>query len=74
MDFNVNSPVLYAIVGILIALVLAQSVFFLVRAVKRAKELGIAGSTIKKTISSSQYVKVLCDNKPAHYCYILAWN
>ena len=53
MEFNVNSPVLYAIVGILIALVLAQSVFFLVRAVKRAKELGIAGSTIKKTISSA---------------------
>ena len=42
MEFNVNSPVLYVIVGILIALVLAQSVFFLVRAVKRAKELGYA--------------------------------
>ena len=53
MEFNVNSPVLYVIVGILIALVLAQSVFFLVRAVKRAKELGIAGSTVKKTISSA---------------------
>ena len=53
MDFNVNSPVLYVIVGILIALVLAQSVFFLVRAVKRAKELGIEGSTVKKTISSA---------------------
>lgn len=53
MDFSVNSPILFVIVGIIIALVLAQSVFFLVRAIKRAKELGIENSTIKKTISSS---------------------
>ena len=32
---------------------LAQSVFFLVRAMKRAKELGITKSTVKKTISSA---------------------
>ena len=53
MEFNVNSPILFVIVGAIIALVLAQSVYFLVRAIKRAKELGIAGSTIKKTISSA---------------------
>ena len=53
MKFNVNSPVLYAIVGILIALVLAQSIYFLVRAVKRAKEIGISKSTVKKTIGSA---------------------
>ena len=53
MEFNVNSPILFVIVGAIITLVLAQSVFFLVRAVKRAKELGIASSTVKKTISSA---------------------
>ncbi len=53
MDFSVNSPILFVLVGIVIALVLGQSVFFLVKALKRAKELGVAGSTIKKTISSS---------------------
>lgn len=53
MEFNVNSPILFVIVGAIIALVLAQSVFFLVRAVKRAKQLGIKSSTIKKTISSA---------------------
>ncbi len=53
MDFSVNSPVLFVIVGAIIALVLGQSVFFLVKAAKRAKELGIASSTVKKTISSS---------------------
>ncbi len=53
MDFSVNSPILFIIVGAIIALVLGQSVFFLVKALKRAKELGIASSTVKKTISSA---------------------
>lgn len=53
MEFNVNHPILYVIVGAIIALVLAQSFFFLFRAMKRAKELGIAKDTVKKTISSA---------------------
>ncbi len=53
MEFSVNHPILFVIVGVIIAAVLGQSIFFLVRALKRAKELGIAEGTIKKTISSS---------------------
>ncbi len=53
MEFNVNSPILYIFVGALIALVLAQSVYFLLRAVKRAKEIGMEKSVVKKTISSA---------------------
>ena len=53
MDFNVNSPILFVLVGAIIALVMAQSVFFLVRAIKRAKELGIGKDIVRKTISSS---------------------
>ena len=53
MDFNVNSPILFVMVGAIIALVLAQSVFFLIKATKRAKQLGISSSTIKNTISSA---------------------
>lgn len=53
MEFSVNSPIIFVMVGIIIAIVIAQSVFFLVRALKRAKELNIESSTIKKTISSS---------------------
>ena len=53
MEFSVNSPILFAIVGVIIAIVIAQSVFFLVRALKRAKELNIDTSVIKKTITSS---------------------
>ena len=53
MDFQVNNPILFALVGAIIALVLAQSVFFLVRAVKRARELGIGRDTVKKTVTSA---------------------
>ena len=53
MNFSVNHPILFVIVGAVIALVLGQSVFFLVRAMKRARELGITSSTVKKTISSA---------------------
>ena len=53
MNFSVNHPILFVIVGAVIALVLGQSVFFLVRAIKRARELGISSSTVKKTISSA---------------------
>ena len=53
MEFSINSPILFIIVGAIIALVLAQSAFFLIKAIKRARELGIEGSTIKKTISSA---------------------
>lgn len=53
MEFSVNHPLLYVIVGAIIALVVGQSVFFLVKAMKRAKELGISKNTVKKTISSS---------------------
>ena len=53
MEFSVNHPVLYVIVGAIIALVMAQSVFFLVKSVKRAKALGISKETVKKTISSA---------------------
>jgi hypothetical protein len=52
MNFNVNHPLLFVIVGAIIAIVLAQSAFFLARAIKRAKELGL-GEHIKKTVISA---------------------
>ena len=52
MSFNVNHPLLFVIVGAIIAVVLAQSAFFLARAIKRAKELGL-GEHIKKTVISA---------------------
>lgn len=53
MEFSVNSPILFVFVGIIIAAVLAQSVYFLVRAFRRAKEIGIKASTLKATVTSA---------------------
>ena len=53
MKFSVNHPILYVLVGIIIAVVLAQSIYFLARALRRAKQKGIDPKIIKSTISSA---------------------
>ena len=53
MEFSVNSPVLFVMVGIIIAVVIAQSVFFLVKAWRRAKELGMDIKKLKKIVVSA---------------------
>ena len=53
MEFSVNHPVLFCIAGLLIAVVLGQSLYFLVKAMRRSKELGMDQSKIKKTIKTA---------------------
>ena len=53
MEFSVNSPVLYALAGIIIAAVLAQSAFFLVKAWKRGRELGMDESKLRRIAVSA---------------------
>jgi len=48
MEFNINSPVLFILSGIVIAAVLAQSLFFLVKAWKRGREIGMGADKLKK--------------------------
>lgn len=50
MEFSPNHPILFVLVGIVIAAVLAQSVYFLLKAYRRAKEKGMDMSKIHKTI------------------------
>ncbi len=53
MKFSVDQPILYVMVGIIVAAVLGQSVYFLIQALRRAKELGMDKRVIKSTVSSS---------------------
>ena len=48
MPFSVNSPILFLLAGICIAAVLAQSVFFLVKAWKRGREIGMEKSKLRQ--------------------------
>ena len=47
--FNANAAVLYVIAAVVILYVLAQSIFFLVRAVKQSKKIGMDKGVIRRT-------------------------
>ena len=53
MEFRVNHPILFVIVGLLVAVVLGQSVYFLIKALKRSKELGMDQKKLMKTIRTA---------------------
>ena len=53
MEFSPNSTFLFIVASCVILFVIAQSLFFLIRAYRRAKEIGMDMSQIKKTIISS---------------------
>lgn len=53
MEFHVNHPILFVMAGILVAVVLGQSVYFLVKALRRSKEIGMDQQKIKKTIQTA---------------------
>jgi len=48
MKFSVNSPVLFIIAGVIIAAVLGQSVYFLVKAWKRGLAIGMEKAKLKR--------------------------
>ena len=53
MEFSVNHPILFLLVGVVILVVLAQSVYFLIKAMRRAKAIEMDSKKIKKTIITS---------------------
>lgn len=53
MAFSVDHPFVYLVSGIVVLFVVAQSLFFLVKAARRARQLNIGGAVIRKTILSS---------------------
>ena len=58
MSFSVNDSFLYGVTAVVVAFVLAQSVFFLVKAVRQARKLNIGKTVIRRTISSSALFSV----------------
>ena len=58
MDFK-NSAFMYLLGGLVGLFVIAQSLYFLIRAVRRSRQLGISGVTIRRTVASSAVFAVL---------------
>ena len=50
MEFNVNHPVLFLLAGIIVLIVLAQSVYFLRRAWRRGREIGMPMDKLKRIV------------------------
>ena len=48
MNFQINAPILYLFAGIIILVVLAQSVFFFIKAWKRGLQLGIERTRLRR--------------------------
>lgn len=53
MIFNPNSSLLFVLAGAIIGFVIAQSLFFMIRAYRRGKELGMDVSQMRKTMIST---------------------
>lgn len=53
MEFSVNHPIIFLIVGIIIAIVLMQSVFFLVKAYKQGVKIGMDKRKLRKIAISA---------------------
>lgn len=53
MTFSVNHPIIFILVGLILSAVLAQSLYFLIKAYRRAVAIGMDTSLLKKTIISS---------------------
>ena len=58
MSFSTNSTFLFLLAGGVILFVLAQSLFFLIRAYRRGKQLGITTKKLNKTILSTTVVTI----------------
>ena len=50
MTFSVNHPILFVLVGLIIAVVIAQSAYFLIKSYRRAKTIGMDMKKVKKTM------------------------
>ena len=53
MEFYVNHPALFLLAGVIILAVLGQSVYFLWKALKRSREIGMDQKKLRKTIKTA---------------------
>ena len=53
MQFSVNHPILFLLAGIIVLAVLGQSLFFLIKAWRRAKEIGMPMDKLKRVAAGT---------------------
>lgn len=58
-EFHLDDPIMFVLYGVVLAFVVALCLFYIISALKRAKQLGIESTKIKKVVSSSIAFSVL---------------
>ena len=58
-EFRLDDPIMFVLYGVVLAFVVALCLFYILSALKRAKQLGIESAKIKKVVSSSIAFSVL---------------
>ena len=58
-EFSLRDPVVFIMYGIVLAFIVALSLYYMISAFKRAKQLGIESSKIKKDITTSATFSIL---------------
>lgn len=58
-EFNLNDPLMYILYGVVLAFVVALSLYYMLTALKRAKQLGISSDKIKNVIKTSATFSIL---------------
>lgn len=58
-EFSLRDPMVFILYGIVLAFVVALSLYYMISAFKRAKQLGIESSKIKKVITTSATFSIL---------------
>ncbi len=58
-EFHLDDPIMFVLYGVVLAFVVALCLFYILSALKRAKQLGIESTKIKKVVSSSIAFSVL---------------
>lgn len=53
MEFSINHPILFILVALIVATVVGQSVFFLVKAWKRGREIGMDTTKLRKIATTA---------------------
>lgn len=58
-EFSLRHPIIYVLYGIVFAFVISLSLYYMLTAIKHAKQLGIESSKIKKVITTSATFSIL---------------
>ena len=58
-EFSVDSPLIYALYAVIVLFVVVESVFYLIKSINRAKQIGMDMGVIKKVITTSVSFSVL---------------